>query len=116
MILSQRRSAIENLFSPFDPAKMLEYKLEAQVIMMVRSSIMKLSKLALYFNSKQYFVMYCAITRFANGTFQFCGVTASPIVIFTLIIMLLATFRFPDTGIPAEAAELKASHPSLRRC
>ena len=81
MILSRRRSTIENLFSPFDPAKMLEYKLEAQVIMM------KLSKLALYFNSKQYFVMYCAITRFANGTFQFCGVTATPMVIFRALLL-----------------------------
>ena len=66
---------------------MLEYKLEAQVTMMVRSSIMKLSKLALYFNSKQYFVMYCAITRFANGTFQFCGVTATPNVIFRALVL-----------------------------
>ena len=29
-------------------------------------------------------------------------------MILTLIIMLLAAFRFPDTGIPSEAAELKA--------
>ena len=87
LLLSRSRSAIENLFSPLDPAKMLEYKLEAQSCRMSSSSIMKLSKLPLYCNGPMCFVMYCAITMLAHGTFQFVGVTATPMVIFRALLL-----------------------------